>query len=81
MNYESGQDVRVGDVVAIRGSDGIVHGVVVLVIAPDTRDAADWSAPKGGILIDGAGLGLSLTTEPHDDADLVLVRRATPPPG
>jgi hypothetical protein len=49
---------------------------VVQVITPGSPDAEAWSAPEGGVLIEGGGIGLSLTAHLENDEDVVLVRRA-----
>jgi hypothetical protein len=75
MRYSSGQDIREGDEVRIQGR--VQSGRVVQIILPGTLEARDWSAPDGGVLIEGAGLGLSLTVHPERDPELVLVRRSS----
>lgn len=56
MKYKSGIEVIEGDVVAIRGAERWLEGVVLEVILPSTPDAHAWSAPNGGVLIEGGGL-------------------------
>lgn len=75
MKYKDGTDVCEGDEVLIQRADGKHRGVVVKVLVPGTADAASWSAPSGGVLIQGAGLGLSLTVSLDDDPEVVFVRR------
>lgn len=76
MKYKSGIEVMEGDIVAIRRDGQSVEGVVQKVIVADTQDAHTWAASKGGVLIEGGGLGLSLTESLDNDDDIVFVRRA-----
>lgn len=76
MKYKSGIEVIEGDVVAIRRDGQFVEGVVQKVIHPDSPDAHTWEAPNGGVLIEGGGLGLSVTESLDNDEDVVFVRRA-----
>ncbi|MBK9262129.1 MAG: hypothetical protein IPM54_20285 [Polyangiaceae bacterium] len=78
--YMSGIEVMEGDVVAIRRGNRFVEGVVLQVLLPNTPDADAWSSPDGGVLIEGAGLGLSVTESLENDEDVVLVRRASRKP-
>jgi hypothetical protein len=80
MKYKSGIEVAEGDVVAIRDADRWVEGVVLKVILPSTPDAHAWAAPNGGVLIEGGGLGLSVTASLENDEDVVFVRRASSNP-
>jgi hypothetical protein len=75
MTYKNGTDVREGDIVEIRHPGGGTLGVVRKVISPGTVDAFDWSVPEGGVLIEGGGLGLSVTKSLEDDEDVTFVRR------
>jgi hypothetical protein len=77
MKYMSGIEVMDGDVVAIRRTDQSTEGVVRKVILPNTPDARSWAAPNGGVLIEGGGLGLSVTESLENDEDVVFVRRAS----
>ncbi len=76
MKYKSGIDVMEGDIVAIRRDGQSVEGVVEKVILPNTPDAHAWEAPNGGVLIEGGGLGLSVTECLDNDEDVVFVHRA-----
>jgi hypothetical protein len=76
MRYKSGIEVIEGDVVAIRCADRWVEGVVLKVILPNTPDAHAWTAPNGGVLVEGGDLGLSVTESLENDEDVVFVRRA-----
>jgi len=75
MKYSSGTDVQEGDEVRIKHRGYDEPGTVVQIIVPDTSDAKTWGAPEGGVLIEGGGLGLSLTTNLEKDPDVVFVRR------
>ena len=77
MKYTSGIEVMEGDVVAIEHTGGPIEGVVLKVILPNTPDARAWAAPNGGVVIEGGGLGLSVTESLENDEDVVLVRRAS----
>jgi hypothetical protein len=44
-------------------------------LLPNTEDSRTWAAPEGGVLIEGGGLGLAVTTSFEDDEDIVFVRR------
>jgi hypothetical protein len=80
MKYKSGIEVIEGDVVAIKGTDRWVEGVVLKGILPNTPDAHDWAAPHGGVLIEGGGLGLSVTESLENDDDVIFVRRGNSKP-
>lgn len=73
MRYSTGEEIHEGDEVRMEGRDQ--PGRVVKIVLPGTPDAESWSAPNGGILIEGGGLGLSLTTHPENDPELIFVRR------
>ena len=75
MRYQNGVEVRKGDVVAINREGHLVKGVVRKIILPNTQDSRTWAAPEGGVLIEGGGLGLSVTRSLEDDEDVVFVRR------
>lgn len=74
MHYSAGQDIREGD--EVRLGERIQSGRVVRIILPGTLEARDWVAPDGGVLIEQAGRGLSLTVNPERDPGLVLIRRS-----
>ena len=77
MKYRSGIEVNEGDIVTIQREGGrLIEGVVKKIILPNTEDARTWSAPDGGVLIEGGGLGLSLTRSLENDEDVNFVRRA-----
>jgi len=80
MKYSSGIEVLAGDVVTIMRNEGPVEGVVIEVILSGTPSAEDWSAPNGGVLIEGGGLGLTLTDSLEDDEEVVFIRRASTKP-
>lgn len=80
MKYQSGVEVVEGDVVTIMRNEGPVEGVVLQVILPDTPSAEEWSSPNGGVLIEGGGLGLSVTESLEDDEEVVFIRRASSKP-
>jgi hypothetical protein len=75
MNYKDGTEVREGAVVEIRHSGGGAFGVVRKIISPGTTEASDWSVPEGGVLIEGGGLGLSVTKSLEEDEDVIFVHR------
>jgi hypothetical protein len=76
MTYMSGEEVLEGDEVRMRHGGRDEPGFVIKVIAPGSPDAEAWSAPEGGVLIEGGGIGLSLTADLENDEDVVFVRRA-----
>jgi len=76
MRYKSGIEVMEGDIVVIRRDGRSMEGVVHKVILPNTPDAHAWEAPSGGVLIEGGGLGLSVTESLENDEDVIFVRRA-----
>ena len=71
MMYLDGTEVREGDAVLIDGKAGVIRTI----IRPGTRDADSWSVPDGGVLIEGGGLGLSVTKSLEHDKCVVFVRR------
>ena len=80
MEYQSGIEVVEGDVVTIMRNEGPVEGVVLQVILPGTPSAEEWSSPNGGVLIEGGGLGLSVTESLEEDEEVVFIRRANSKP-
>ena len=46
LQYRTGEDVRVGDVVAYAGDEGIVEHVIL----PGTEDAVEFQAASGGLM-------------------------------
>lgn len=80
MKYMNGIEVMEGDVVTMRTGNRFVEGVVLQVLLPNTPDADAWSSPDGGVLIEGGGLGLSITESLENDEEVVFVRRANSKP-
>ena len=80
MRYKDGTEVCEGDEVLIRSAGRMLPGRVVKVVLPGTSHALALSAPNGGVLIEGAGLGMSLTERVEDDDEVVFVRRSIAPP-
>jgi hypothetical protein len=72
MKYKNGQQVLAGDVVQI---DGRYHGVVIAAIDDKSYlpGNEDWEYLCTGAMIDTDFAGL--VHYPHDDDELVLVRR------
>jgi hypothetical protein len=77
MRYNDGTEVREGDEVSVDSAGGKAVGVVVKILVPRTPEAVAWSAPNGGVLIKGAGLGLSLTESIEQDPEISFIRRGT----
>lgn len=75
MRYCDGTEVQEGDEVSIERKGGPALGLVVKIFIAGTPEAVAWSAPGGGVLIEGAGLGLSLIERPDADRELKFVRR------
>jgi hypothetical protein len=75
MKYFSGEEVQEGDEVQMWRDGSYLPGVVIEIVAPGSPAAETWSAPEGGVVIEGCGLGLSITTSLENDSELVLVRR------
>jgi hypothetical protein len=75
MRYKDGTEVREGDVVFIRDTGVDVPGLVLKIISPGTAEANQWPGGKGGVLIEGGGLGLSLSESLENDEDVRFVRR------
>ena len=69
MKYFSGEDVCEGDEVRLDSGSTVRHGIVIKVIVAGSLEATEWGAPEGGVLIEGGGLGLSLTARPAEDPD------------
>lgn len=80
MTYKNGTEVREGDLVLVRRQGYSARGIVRRVIVPGTVDAAHWSAPEGGVLIEGGDLGLFVTKSLEQDEDVVLVSRGPAAP-
>jgi hypothetical protein len=79
MRYRDGTEVREGDVVSVHHGKTNDRGVVVSVVRPGTQAAIDWSLPRGGVLIEGGGLGLFTTEHLAEDEDIDFVSRAPAP--
>lgn len=77
--YRDGTEVREGDEVLVRGSKSDERGTVLRIVLPGTQDAADWSLPSGGVLIEGGGMELFVTADLENDEDITFVSRATAP--
>jgi hypothetical protein len=79
MTYRDGTEVRVGDVVVVHRGARDERGVVLQVVAPGTRDAADLDLPTGGVLIEGGGYGVFATAHIDKDEDIDFVSRGSAP--
>jgi hypothetical protein len=76
MKYLDGTEAQIGDILNVRGGDGVdVPGVILKIVRSHTQDAEDWSLPDGGVLIEGGGFGLFVTAHLEDDEDIIFVRR------
>ena len=78
MKYFSGDEVQEGDEVQMWRGSCYLTGVVVEIVAPGSPAAETWAAPEGGVVIEGCGLGLSITRSLEDDSEVALVRRRQP---
>jgi hypothetical protein len=76
MKYFDRTEFRAGDVVTVERPTGNIPAVAIEVLQPHTKDALDWNAPGGGVLIEGGGLGLFVTSHPEKDPEIQFVRRA-----
>jgi hypothetical protein len=79
MKYRDGTEVREGDVIVVHHGKSDDRGVVLKVVLPDTEDAADWSLPIGGVVIEGGGLGLFVQAHLEQDEDIDFVSRGATP--
>jgi hypothetical protein len=89
--YATGEEVRVGDRVLTENRNKATgspnRAIVVMIIAPNTKDAVDYSCPDGGVMIDedwgGGHRGWTLLPKQSDVSDeLTFIGRApttTPP--
>jgi hypothetical protein len=75
MKYRDGTKVCDGDVVLVHNGRTDARGVVLKIVLPGTEDAADWSLPTGGVLIQGGGLGLFVTAHLEQDEDIDFLSR------
>ena len=73
MTYLSGETVMVGDIVRVSAMSGTTQARVVAVLVRGSAEAASWSAPGGGVMIDSEATGPILWSAP--DEDLVFVSR------
>lgn len=72
MQYRTGEEILVGDVVRYAGAEGVVDALIL----PGTEAAADWGCKVETIAIsmsDGPGY---LLPSPQKDEKLDFVRRA-----
>lgn len=72
MQYRTGEEIRVGDVVRYAGAEGTVDTLIL----PGSEAAADWGCREETIaisMLEGPGY---LLPSPHEDEDLDFVRRA-----
>jgi hypothetical protein len=81
VRYKDGTEVREGDVVSIRSERSHVPGTVIKIFLPGTADACAWSIPDGGVMIEGGGLGMSVTRSLENDDEVIFVRRRPEEPG
>jgi hypothetical protein len=73
FKYQSGEEIRAGDLVTYHGSPG---RVVFVVSAPVGDRAMDWyleTFPGGGFMIETEGMGSVFL--PASDEDLLLTSR------
>lgn len=73
MNYRTGEEIQVGDVVRYAGSEGVVDAAIV----PGTEAAADWDCKEETLAVsmsDGPGY---LLPSPGKDEKLEFVRRGS----
>ena len=73
VTYLSGEMVMVGDIVRVTAMASTTQARVVAVLVPGSAEAATWSAPDGGVMIDSETTGPILWATP--DEDLVFVTR------
>ena len=77
FHYNNGVEIKVGDVVLTGNKK---PGRVIMLIHPGSKEAEDYSAPGGGILVEedwGAASSLLLVTPPGTPEwdDLTYIRR------
>jgi hypothetical protein len=77
MKYFDRTEVRAGDVVTVERPTGNISAVAIEVLWPHTKDALDWNSSEGGVLIEGGGLGLFVTSHPEKDPEIEFMRRAS----
>ncbi len=75
MNYHDGQDVRLGDCVAIGADRGHVVGLVECGEYAPGFEAKDWGYLSTGLLIQFSGQGLTHYPD-HPEEDIELIARA-----
>ena len=76
MKYGTGDEVCVGDIVAIHSDGAWGRGEVIQLVAAESPEAKEWAAPRGGALIQGDRAGLFVVTSLEDDEDIELLHRA-----
>lgn len=65
-------EAKEGDIVRIAQGEGRYSECKILkVIVPNTVDAVEWSAPNGGVLIEGENYGLCLWNYLDEDIDFI----------
>jgi hypothetical protein len=74
MKYFDGKEVKAGDAVTVEGQGRLdILAVVVRVLRPHTTDALDWNMSKGGVIIEGGGLGLFVNCHLEKDFEIKFV--------
>lgn len=71
--YADGAEIMIGDRVSwLSGDVNKPHlGIIVAVIAANTKEACDWGMPNGGYLVLMDDLGLTGAAEADDEMSLI----------
>ena len=74
MKYYDGTKVCEGDIVAVEREDGWAEAIVLKLIQPDSEEVSHWNLPKGGVVIEGGGLGCFTVESLEADSEIRFVR-------
>ena len=75
MNYQSGEEIRIGDKVRYHGEPGEIEFIV------EELPGDDWYVKefgRGVMVIEPKVFGRVLISDPENDEDLILVSRGGP---
>jgi hypothetical protein len=77
MKYYDGTEIQVGDAITVQRDKGVtVPAVVLKIVLPHTEEAEQWSLPAGGILMEGGGLGIFVSSSLEEDSEIAFAHRA-----
>ena len=73
--YNSSIEVQIGDLVMVTFWGAPKAANIINIIFPNTQNAIYWSAPDGGVLLEGEEIGLVLCSALESDEDIEFIKR------